>query len=1008
MSISNTTVKTIYVGNGVTTGFTIPFDIIESASDETVVILRNETDPDNITETLQVEGVDYNLTGGSPPTTVTMTTAPASDEKLLVKRNTDMIQDLDLQENSQFPVESVETKLDRLTGIVQELQEELDRAPKLNETTPTGASSLSFPEPDADKVIGWNDAADALENKNVTEADHVSGPSPSVSTDNAVPRWDGASGRDIQNSSVLIDDSNNMSGIGTLNASGDITTSTDINALNLNATGDLDVDGSADILVNLDIHGDLVVDGDLTVSGTTTTINTETLDVEDANISVNVGGNQASADGVSAITVEMSDATDVTMIYDSTLPSRWKVGDVGSEDEVITSTATQSLTGKDYDGGTASNTSRLTLPKADTATLDALTRKEGTLVYDTDTSQVKFDDGSNLEAVGVGGGLGINYIDNPDAEINTDGWAAYADAAQDAPEDGTGGSPTVTWTRNTSTPLRGDANFVLTKDAANRQGEGSSYDFSIDNADLSKVLRISFDYLGLTNFAPEDVVVYIYDVTNAVVIQPVGFELDGSGLFNGEFQADSTSTSYRLILHIATTNALSWDLKVDNVIVGPRDIAKGPIVTDWVDYTPTFGAGFGSVTNIDFKSRRVGGNLEVYGKWTNGTVASNTADITMGFAGVDGNVTIDTSRVPPNGIIGSFQASLTSTTHFGVYPIAPASDLSTISFTRQTSTAGYGSGAALGSQIGASGSLSSIHVMVPILGWESNTVLSSDAGLRIIAAQGAGNAGTVLTANVTDIDFIETTDTHGAFDGTTFTAPEAGYYQVLGSITITAATTPSISLYIDGTIDRAIGVSQASSIHRGFSGTVFLDAGQALTLRQNLAVTLVNDTQFHHISINKIQSPQTIGMNEFVGARYELTSGTANSSIANAATEIIDYDSVAYDSHGSVTVGASWSFTCPVPGKYSVSPMLKYADAGTKTVAISYRLGVYLDGSLVTYVHSYTSPASSAHGITQNGTVVIDCDSGQSIDIRAEHDEGSARTLTTANNFSHVSIHRVN
>ena len=105
---------------------------------------------------------------------------------------------------------------------------------------------------------------------------------------------------------------------------------------------------------NAEIDGDLVVDGDLTVNGTTTTLNTATLDVEDVNISVNVNGNQTSADDSAGLTVEMSDATNVTMIYDKDIPSRWKAGDLGSEIELANISSAQTLTNKTISG--ASNT----------------------------------------------------------------------------------------------------------------------------------------------------------------------------------------------------------------------------------------------------------------------------------------------------------------------------------------------------------------------------------------------------------------------------------------------------------------------------------------------------------------------------------------------------------------------------------------------------------------------------------------------------------------------------
>lgn len=66
---------------------------------------------------------------------------------------------------------------------------------------------------------------------------------------------------------------------------------------------------------------------------------------------------------------------------------------------LATRAGTEILTNKDIDGATASNSSRITLPKAATATLSGLTRKQGTILYDSDTDQVLYDDGSTLNAL---------------------------------------------------------------------------------------------------------------------------------------------------------------------------------------------------------------------------------------------------------------------------------------------------------------------------------------------------------------------------------------------------------------------------------------------------------------------------------------------------------------------------------------------------------------------------------------------------------------------------------
>lgn len=71
---------------------------------------------------------------------------------------------------------------------------------------------------------------------------------------------------------------------------------------------------------------------------------------------------------------------------------------------LVDTNSSQVLTEKDIDGGTASNTSRFTIPKDTKANLDLLTRKEGTLVYATDEDKIYVDDGSVLVAAGAGSG----------------------------------------------------------------------------------------------------------------------------------------------------------------------------------------------------------------------------------------------------------------------------------------------------------------------------------------------------------------------------------------------------------------------------------------------------------------------------------------------------------------------------------------------------------------------------------------------------------------------------
>lgn len=75
------------------------------------------------------------------------------------------------------------------------------------------------------------------------------------------------------------------------------------------------------------------------------------------------------------------------------------LGNVDNTSDATKNAAAVQLTNKDIDGGAASNTRRITLPKDTTTNINALTRKQATLIYDTTTDQVKFDNGSVLTAL---------------------------------------------------------------------------------------------------------------------------------------------------------------------------------------------------------------------------------------------------------------------------------------------------------------------------------------------------------------------------------------------------------------------------------------------------------------------------------------------------------------------------------------------------------------------------------------------------------------------------------
>jgi len=90
--------------------------------------------------------------------------------------------------------------------------------------------------------------------------------------------------------------------------------------------------------------GDVTINGGLTVAGTLTTVNSTNIDVADKNITVNKGGNDASSAGA-GITVERT-STNGSFIFDAATTTKWKVGLLGSEVEIVGLSSAQSITNK--------------------------------------------------------------------------------------------------------------------------------------------------------------------------------------------------------------------------------------------------------------------------------------------------------------------------------------------------------------------------------------------------------------------------------------------------------------------------------------------------------------------------------------------------------------------------------------------------------------------------------------------------------------------------------------
>lgn len=159
MTVSSSTNKVSYAGNGLTLNFAVNFYFLENS--HLKVVLRN-TDG---SEVIQVLDINYTVTGAGNLAggTVTMLIAPPSGSTLVIVRNVPATQETDYLANDPFPAESHERALDKLTMIVQQQNEIIGRGLVLPISTPSNVRN-ELETPEANKFLAWNDDATAIVN----------------------------------------------------------------------------------------------------------------------------------------------------------------------------------------------------------------------------------------------------------------------------------------------------------------------------------------------------------------------------------------------------------------------------------------------------------------------------------------------------------------------------------------------------------------------------------------------------------------------------------------------------------------------------------------------------------------------------------------------------------------------------------------------------------------------------------------------------------------------------
>ncbi len=648
-----------------------------------------------------------------------------------------------------------------------------------------------------------------------------------------------------------------------------------------------------------------------------------------------------------------------------------------------------------------------------------------------------FQSGGGGSSTGTGTGA-KNYISNSTFETNlTTSWSlAHSTITSSLPvtvatatnsfssaggvHGGSAANGNLSFTTVSSGKLAGTYSGSYASSAATTVGDMLISDsFAIDIEDQAKVLTFKFYYQAQTgtancNFSgtsSNSYAVFIYDVTNGAWIQPQGVysmvQGTGVGYATGTFQTTSNSTNYQLAIVNLNATAGAATIYVDDIILGPQTAPFGPAMSDWgtISWAPTgtwTGTGGSSFTG---KWRREGDTMFLNAKvsLTSGPTGTFTLNLPAGY-------TIDTTKISDTSLqtLGNAYCSTGggAANFWGnvVYSTTSAVKIISTGFWNATLPGTF-----------ANADLVNLIFQVPIVGWSSNSAMSSDTDTRVVACQVQTAAPTAtITGSFSLLKFGSgvLSDSHGAFSTSTglYTCPVSGYYRVSSSITIGATysntSNSGVGIAKNGTVIlSALQTAGAAELNMGptISGTVLCNAGDTLApyvFSNAVAPVVTSNTTYNWVTFERLSGPAVISATESVNARYTNTAGT---SIANSGDVVVPFATKDYDSHNAFVTD---TYTVPVSGTYQVDCVLNFASS---TYAASNNIGaaIYKNGAAVEYgpftIIGGTPTASAGVNISTTLKLVA----GDTIVCRVNNTRTAGATLlSTTTGFNSFKIKR--
>lgn len=282
----------------------------------------------------------------------------------------------------------------------------------------------------------------------------------------------------------------------------------------------------------------------------------------------------------------------------------------------------------------------------------------------------------------------------------------------------------------------------------------------------------------------------------------------------------------------------------------------GVIASDWISFTPSLSAGFGTTTNNAMYYRRVGDSMQIKGTFVTGSVTNTVAYLT-----IPGSYTIDVNKMATSTNqekVGTWYSGTGSTVASYIQSGPTFYDGSTnnqIFFSQSLSTTlNKGN---VSTAIAGNTTFITMDITVPISGWTTNSATtypgstkSAWSGYQTITTSWTTASATF--AAPTTSGTVTTTSTaatgisaanYGTNAGITCTLPATGYYMIYANVNWTTSLNNTGSLQLvdgSGTIINK-GIAQVNITNQYSLNNQLIGLYNATTTSPSFQIYMANN-----------------------------------------------------------------------------------------------------------------------------------------------------------------------